>query len=131
MTVFKKNNFLFEDVINLKGIGKKLSQYLKKKKIEKINDLLWNLPYSHTDRGEIIFPAPLRMIFAKEVLPRNKGAQIIFDVKCSNLLNQSIEDNGGIPVMSPTGHFHIKNTFHLKWILDLQHKLLQNLNQKN
>ena len=54
MTVFKKNNFLFEDVINLKGIGKKLSQYLKKKKIEKINDLLWNLPYSHTDRGEII-----------------------------------------------------------------------------
>jgi phosphomannomutase/phosphoglucomutase len=62
-----------------------------------------------TDRGEIIFPDQLMMIFAKEVLTRNKGAQIIFDVKCSNLLNQSIEDNGGIPVMSPTGHFHIKN----------------------
>ena len=54
MTVFKKNDFLFKDIISLKGIGKKLSQYLKKKKIEKINDLLWNLPYSYTDRGEII-----------------------------------------------------------------------------
>ena len=54
MTVFKKNDFLFKDIISLKGIGKKLSQYLKKKKIEKINDLLWNLPYSYTDRGEVI-----------------------------------------------------------------------------
>ena len=62
-----------------------------------------------TDKGEIIFPDQLMMIFAKDVLMHNKGAQIIFDVKCSNLLNQSIEENGGIPVMSPTGHFHIKN----------------------
>ena len=62
-----------------------------------------------TDKGEIIFPDQLMMIFAKDVLMHNKGAQIIFDVKCSNLLNQSIEKNGGIPVMSPTGHFHIKN----------------------
>ena len=62
-----------------------------------------------TDKGEIIFPDQLMMIFAKDVLMHNKGAQIIFDVKCSDLLNQSIEENGGIPVMSPTGHFHIKN----------------------
>ena len=50
----KKNNnhnYLFDNVETLKGIGKKLSTYLKKKRIEKINDLLWNLPYSSTDQS--------------------------------------------------------------------------------
>ena len=53
MKELKKNNFLFQDVRKLKGVGIKLSKYLKKKKIEKINDLLWNLPYSYTDRSNI------------------------------------------------------------------------------
>ena len=59
--------------------------------------------------GEIIFPDQLLMIFAQDVLLKNKGAQIVFDVKCSNLLAQTIENAGGEAVMSPTGHFHIKN----------------------
>ena len=59
--------------------------------------------------GEIIFPDQLLMIFAQDVLSRNKGAQIIFDVKCSNLLAKTIEEAGGEPYMSATGHFHIKN----------------------
>ena len=53
MDIINKKNFLFEDVSNIDGVGKKLSAYLKKKKIEKVNDLLWNLPYSFTDRSEI------------------------------------------------------------------------------
>jgi len=53
MNLINKNNFLFEDVSVIDGVGKKLSIYLKKKKIEKVNDLLWNLPYSFTDRSEI------------------------------------------------------------------------------
>ena len=52
MNLINKKNFFFEDVSTLPGVGKKLSIYLKKKKIEKINDLLWNLPYSFTDRSE-------------------------------------------------------------------------------
>ena len=52
MNINNKKNFLFEDVSTIVGVGKKLSLYLKKKKIEKVNDLLWNLPYSHTDRSE-------------------------------------------------------------------------------
>jgi ATP-dependent DNA helicase RecG len=52
MNIINKKNFLFEDVSSIKGVGKKLSLYLKKKKIEKVNDLLWNLPYSFTDRSE-------------------------------------------------------------------------------
>ena len=53
MHIINKKNFLFEDVSIIDGVGKKLSAYLKKKKIEKVNDLLWNLPYSFTDRSEI------------------------------------------------------------------------------
>ena len=59
--------------------------------------------------GQIIFADQLMMIFAQDVLSQNNGAKIIFDVKCSNLLSSTIENAGGQPVMSPTGHFHIKN----------------------
>jgi len=52
MNTINKKNFLFKDVSTLSGVGEKLTLYLKKKKIEKINDLLWNLPYSFTDRSE-------------------------------------------------------------------------------
>ena len=54
MNLINKKNFLFEDVTIIDGVGKKLSIYLRKKKIEKVNDLLWNLPYSFTDRSEIV-----------------------------------------------------------------------------
>ena len=54
MNLINKKNFLFEDVSTINGVGKKLSLYLKKKKIEKVNDLLWNLPYSFTDRSQIV-----------------------------------------------------------------------------
>ena len=60
--------------------------------------------------GEIIYPDQLMMIFSKEVLKNYQGKEIVFDVKCTNLLNKIITDAGGIPLMSPSGHFHIKNT---------------------
>jgi phosphomannomutase/phosphoglucomutase len=63
-----------------------------------------------TEKGEIIFPDQLMMIFAKDVLKNFQGKEIIFDVKCTNLLSNIIKEFGGIPLMSPTGHFHIKNT---------------------
>ena len=43
-----------ESISFLKGVGPKLSKYLKNKKIEKINDLLWHFPYSSTDRSELV-----------------------------------------------------------------------------
>ena len=49
-----KKDILFSDVKDLKGVGKKLSQYLKKRKIEKIKDILLNLPYSETDRSKLV-----------------------------------------------------------------------------
>ena len=49
-----KKDFIFKDIKVLKGIGKQLSQYLKKRKIEKIRDIIFNLPYSETDRTNIV-----------------------------------------------------------------------------
>ena len=62
-----------------------------------------------TEKGDVVFPDKIMMLFAEDVLTKNNGGQIIFDVKCSNSLAQIIESNGGEPIMSPTGHFHIKN----------------------
>ena len=48
-----KKDFIFENVNKLKGVGIQLSKYLKKRKIEKIKDILLNLPYSETDRTKL------------------------------------------------------------------------------
>ena len=48
-----KKDFIFSEVIKLKGVGPQLSKYLKKKRIEKVKDILLNLPYSETDRSKI------------------------------------------------------------------------------
>ena len=49
----KYYKFLSEDISCLKGVGKKIKYLLKRKKIEKISDLLWNLPQSFIDRSNI------------------------------------------------------------------------------
>ena len=54
MTIFKNKDDLFKNISFLKGVGPKLSKYLKNKRIEKINDLLWHLPYSSTDRSDMV-----------------------------------------------------------------------------
>ena len=51
---FIKKNFIFKDIKILKGVGTQLSKYLKKNKIEKIKDIILNLPYSETDRSKIL-----------------------------------------------------------------------------
>ena len=58
--------------------------------------------------GKIIWPDRLMMLFAKDVLSRNKGANIIFDIKCSSNLQKVIEEEGGTPLMWKTGHSLVK-----------------------
>jgi phosphomannomutase/phosphoglucomutase len=48
------------------------------------------------------------MLFAADVLTRNPGAQIIYDVKCSRWVAESIRHQGGRPLMWNTGHALIK-----------------------
>ena len=59
-------------------------------------------------QGQIIWPDRLMMVLAKDVLSRNRGATIIFDVKCSRHLHNIIEESGGKPLMWKTGHSLIK-----------------------
>ncbi|MDH4192308.1 MAG: phosphomannomutase/phosphoglucomutase, partial [Betaproteobacteria bacterium] len=61
-----------------------------------------------TKDGEIIFPDRQLMLYAKDVLSRNPGAQIIYDVKCTRLLAPWIERHGGRPLIWKTGHSLIK-----------------------
>ncbi len=61
-----------------------------------------------TNRGEIIWPDKMMMLFAQDVVGRNPGADIIYDVKCSRHLNTLISEYGGRPIMWKTGHSHIK-----------------------
>ena len=49
-----KKDIIFKDVNKLKGVVKQLSKYLKNKKIEKIKDILLNLPYAETDRSKVV-----------------------------------------------------------------------------
>ena len=61
-----------------------------------------------TKRGDVIFPDRQMMLFAGDVLSRNPGATIIYDVKSSRLLDKYIVDHGGVPLMWKTGHSLIK-----------------------
>ena len=58
--------------------------------------------------GKVIWPDRLMMLFAMDILGRNPGAEIIYDVKCSRHLAKIIRDFGGIPEMWKTGHSLIK-----------------------
>ena len=61
-----------------------------------------------TRDGQIIFPDRQLMLFAADVLSRNPGAEIIFDVKCTRNLFPWIRDRGGKPTLWKTGHSLIK-----------------------
>jgi phosphomannomutase/phosphoglucomutase len=61
-----------------------------------------------TRDGEIIYPDRLLMLFAQDVLGRNPGATVIYDVKCTGHLAGQILRHGGSPIMWKTGHSLIK-----------------------
>ena len=48
-----KKDFIFNEIVKLRGVGPQLAKYLKKRKIEKIKDIILNLPYSETDRSKL------------------------------------------------------------------------------
>ena len=61
-----------------------------------------------SNSGKIIWPDRLLMLFARDVVSRNPGADIIYDVKCSRRLASVINEYGGRPIMWKTGHSWIK-----------------------
>ncbi|MFN5802056.1 MAG: phosphomannomutase/phosphoglucomutase, partial [Burkholderiales bacterium] len=61
-----------------------------------------------TKDGQVIFPDRQMMLFARDVLSRQPGAEIIYDVKCSRLLGDDIRRAGGRALMWKTGHSLVK-----------------------
>ena len=62
-----------------------------------------------TKDGTIIYPDRQLMLYAKDVLSRNPGATIIYDVKCTRRLGPWIEEHGGVPLIWKTGHSFVKS----------------------
>lgn len=61
-----------------------------------------------TNTGKIIWPDRLLMLFARDVVSRNPGSDIIYDVKCSRRLANVVNEAGGRPIMWKTGHSLMK-----------------------
>ncbi|NNG14010.1 MAG: phosphomannomutase/phosphoglucomutase, partial [Gammaproteobacteria bacterium] len=61
-----------------------------------------------TNEGTIIWPDRTMMLYAMDILSRNPGAEIIYDVKCSRNLAKVIREHGGVATMWKTGHSFIK-----------------------
>jgi phosphomannomutase/phosphoglucomutase len=61
-----------------------------------------------TKSGQIVWPDRQLVLFARDVLERNPGATIIYDVKCSRHVGLSVEAAGGVPLMWKTGHSLVK-----------------------
>jgi phosphomannomutase/phosphoglucomutase len=59
--------------------------------------------------GKIIWPDRQMILYAKDLLTRHPGAQILYDVKCTRHLATAISENGGQPLMWKTGHSLIKS----------------------
>ncbi len=60
------------------------------------------------ENGEIVRGDHLLLVFALDALKRRPGEQVIFDVKCSQTLEDGIREAGGRPIMWKTGHSLIK-----------------------
>ena len=61
-----------------------------------------------SNTGDIIWPDRLMMLFARDIVGRNPGTDVIYDVKCSRHLSTIITELGGRPIMWKTGHSHMK-----------------------
>jgi phosphomannomutase/phosphoglucomutase len=60
------------------------------------------------NKGNVIWADRQMILYSRDILERNKGAKVVFDVKCSSLLPKDITKYGGDPIMSRTGHSFIK-----------------------
>ncbi|MEJ2720168.1 MAG: phosphomannomutase/phosphoglucomutase, partial [bacterium] len=64
------------------------------------------------ERGEVIWPDRYMILLSRQVLSKQPGAKIVFDVKVSQALEEDIAAHGGKPIMWKTGHSHIKAKLH-------------------
>lgn len=61
-----------------------------------------------TAEGDIVWPDRLLMLFAKDIVSRNPGSDVVYDVKCTRHLNSVISGFGGRPIICRSGHSFVK-----------------------
>ncbi|MGB0664922.1 MAG: phosphomannomutase/phosphoglucomutase [Pontibacterium sp.] len=61
-----------------------------------------------TPKGQLVDTDRLMLLLSDDLLSRHPGAEVIYDVKCSRILPQRIESQGGIATMWKTGHSLMK-----------------------
>ncbi|CBL44105.1 Phosphomannomutase [gamma proteobacterium HdN1] len=61
-----------------------------------------------TKQGQIIWPDRLLMLFARDLLSRNPGADVVYDVKCTRDVVDLVSSMGGRAILSATGHSLMK-----------------------
>jgi len=64
------------------------------------------------EKGKDIYSDIILAVLSKQLLERKKGASIVYDVKCSQTLEDVVLANGGKPIMWLTGHSYIKAKLH-------------------
>jgi len=64
------------------------------------------------EKGDVIWPDRYMILMSRQVLEKSPGGKVIFDVKCSQALEEDIAAHGGQPIMWKTGHSHIKKKLH-------------------
>ena len=89
------NKFLFNEITKLNGVGSKTRKYLEKKKIEKIKDVLWDLPYSIVDRSKI---TELNELEIGKVLTIKVNVKKYNFPRIRNLPNKVICEDRGIKI---------------------------------
>lgn len=62
-----------------------------------------------TKDGQVVTPDQMIAIFAKMILESKPGTDVVFDVKCSRMVSQTITANGGRPIMSRSGNTFIRH----------------------
>ncbi|NLP48930.1 MAG: phosphomannomutase/phosphoglucomutase [Clostridiales bacterium] len=64
------------------------------------------------EQGQDIYSDIILAVLAKQLLEKKPGSTIIYDVKCSQTLEDVIRQNAGNPIMWMTGHSYIKAKLH-------------------
>lgn len=64
------------------------------------------------EMGNIVMPDRYMIPLVREMLKQRPGGKVIFDVKCSDVLEEDIRAHGGVPILWKTGHSYIKEKIH-------------------
>lgn len=62
------------------------------------------------NNGTRISSSIIGAMVAENILKKNPGATMIYNVVCSNIVKETIEKNGGTAIMERVGHSYIKKT---------------------